>query len=279
MIIPAELTQLDLEMGGRTRHFRLREPTAGEVIGLVLDPDLRASDLVENRLALELYRVFEEPDWSEVKTWVRSPEILGPLLHARNRLYNHLADQGRALAECPFCDGPPVELDLLFYWMTLRLPKWDFFDRGVLMHLPSLSSKLPAGSRPDQPPRARRIGFTYPGEPSLHGQIHPLTNRNAASREEAYWERYVPEDADLPDQRAHWRRNSPGFRAILRLAVALSPDPHGREITPADVDELPLGVFLFLDLLHFATVNVDVPNNPRAQVACRQCGQQFLPVL
>jgi hypothetical protein len=63
------------------------------------------------------------------------------------------------------------------------------------------------------------------------------------------------------------------------LATALNPASGGREITPLDVDEMPLGAFLFLDLLHFATANVDVHDNARAPVECSQCGQRFLPVL
>jgi hypothetical protein len=278
---PPALTEFDLDLDGRSRHFKLREPATSEVISLVLDRDIRTADLVERRLAFELYYLIEEvdgeePDWEEAQAWVRNPESLGRLLHARNRLYNHLAEQGRALAFCPHCDGPPAELDLLFYWMTLRLPKWDFFDQGVLMHSPSLSSNIPAGSRPPAPPRARNLAFTYP---YLQGDLHSLATAESQAREHAYWPRFAPDDEDPPDDRAHWRRNSPGFRAILRLAVALTPDSQAREVTPAEVDALPLGAFLFADLLHFAAVNVDVPGDSRAKLKCAHCTQEFLPVL
>jgi hypothetical protein len=281
MSLPPEFTELDLEVGGHNRRFRLREPATGEVISLVLDRDLRTSDLVERRLALELYRVIaevdgDEPEWPDVQAWAHDPEILGRLLQARARLYNHLAEQGRALAFCPHCDGPPAELDLLFYWLVLGLPKWDFFDHGMLMHIPSLSSPLPAGSRPSQAARARKLEFAYP---QLRGEIHSLATTEAQAREQAYWQRFLPEGKEPSQKRAHWRRNSPGFRAILRLAVALTPDPGGRNVTPGEVDKSPLGSFLFCDLLHFAAVNVDVENPGRARLTCKHCGGQFLPVL
>ena len=42
---------------------------------------------------------------------------------------------------------------------------------------------------------------------------------------------------------------------------------------------MPVGVFLFLDLLYFATNNVDVREPERLQVRCPKCGATFLPVL
>jgi hypothetical protein len=284
MNLPLSLTEFEVTPGsGSSRRLRLREPTAAEVIGLALDEDIRTPDLVEQTLAHELYRLIaeidgEEPTWEDVVTIMRDPVCLARVLYARNVFYNHLAELGRALAFCPFCDAPPAVLDLLFFYLMLKLPKWDFFDGGLLMRPPSLSSSLPAGRRPDTPPRARQLGYMYPSEPQVGRLIHALTTPEAAVRERNYWEQYTPEDSE-PEEHPHWRRNSPGFRAILRLAVALNPDPGGREITPMDVDAMPLGAFLFLDLLYFATVNVGVYDAVRVQVKCSQCGQSFLPVL
>lgn len=229
----APSTQLEIVLAGRTRHVELREPATGESIALVLDKDIRTPDLVEQRLAWEVYRLIdridgEEPDWDEAVAVARDAEALGRVLHVRNALYNYLANEGRALAFCPFCSGPPAILDLAFYWLVLRLPKWDFFDRGVLMHLPSLSSSLPAGKRPAGAPLARQLGFRMPEDPPREGLLHAATAPDVAARERDFWSQYAPDGEDPPDEHPHWRRNSPGFRAILRLAAALNPNPPAR---------------------------------------------------
>jgi hypothetical protein len=211
------------------------------------------------------------PDESQANEIVHSPESLARILQVRNALYNFLAEQGRALAYCPACETP-VELDLLFYWLALHLPAWNFFDRGVLMHVPSLSSELPSGRRPELPTHSKQLGYRYPSDPSFEGSLTSLQTAEAADSVKAAWDRWVPEGHVASDEERHWRRNSAGFPAILRLSVAT-----GR--TPREIDEMPVGVFLFLDLLHFATNNVDVNDPNRLQVKCPKCAGSFLPVL
>jgi hypothetical protein len=155
--IPGNLKGLELPLNGRVHHIELRIPEVAEVIPLVMPPEIRSPSLVDSSLALELEYVIdtidgEVPDESQSNAIVKSPESLAAVLHVRNALYNFLAEQGRALAYCPVCLDAAAELDLLFYWLALRLPAWNFFDRGVLMHTPSLSSELPSGQRPEKPP-------------------------------------------------------------------------------------------------------------------------------
>jgi hypothetical protein len=275
--IPENLAGLNLTLNGSVHSIRMRVPEVAEVIPLVMPPEIRSPSLVDASLALELQYIIdtidgEEPDESQAKAIVKSPESLGAVLHVRNALYNFLANQGRALAYCPACTDTPVELDLLFYWLALSLPAWDFFERGVLMHTPSLASQLPPGTRPEQPPHARRLGFRYPLDPPLEGELASLQTPAAETAIEEAWRCWVPADHKARDEERHWRRNSAGFNAILRLSVAISR-------TPAEIDQMPVGVFLFLDLLHFATNNVDVREPQRLQVNCPKCGTMFLPVL
>jgi hypothetical protein len=140
------------------------------------------------------------------------------------------------------------------------------------MHIPSLASELPSGARPEQPLHARRLGFRYPSDPPLEGTLTSLQTPGAEAAIEEAWRRWVPPDHKAREEERHWRRNSAGFNAILRLSVAISR-------TPAEIDRMPVGVFLFLDLLHFATNNVDIREPERLQVKCPECRAPFLPVL
>lgn len=272
------LACFELELDGGRERLRFRVPTAGEVIALVIPPDLRTRELAERRLCLELEALIdtidgEFPTAAQVLAIVRDPELLAQVLQRRNAFYNHLAALGRARALCPVCAKGAAELDLTFYWLALRLPPWRFADRGVLFHLPSLASRLPTGTRPREPRCARGLRFAYPAEPPIDGSLASLQTAEAATREREAWADFVPHDpAALPDERAHWRRDNPGFVAMLRLGVAIGA-------APGEMDELPLGAYLFLDLLHFATNNVDIDEPSRVQVRCGDCGAAFLPVL
>lgn len=279
MQIPDNLRIVEFSSNGTQHRLQLRVPSTAEVVPLIVDPDLRGSSLAETSLVLELHVLIdtfdgEVPSEPQIETIVRSPEALARVLHVRNALYNFLAEQGRAMAFCPYCPDSPVELDLLFYWVALRLPAWDFFDRGVLMHLPSLASTLPSGRRPAGPPCAGRLGFRYPSGPPVQGFLRSLQSSEALALEEEAWRQWVPDNFRPEDEQAHWRRNSPPFRAILRLGLAIDPP-----VPPRVVDQMPLGAFLFLDLLYFATNNVDVKAPDRLQVKCPGCQHYFLPVL
>lgn len=283
MTIPEGLSRLTLSLGGQPREVVLRHPTVAEIIPLAVDPEMRTQSLVELSLVLELQAVIdtlagEVPTELDARAIVGSPEALARVLAARNALYHHLAEQGRALLRCPHCGEGEVTLDLLFYWMALRLPPWDFFDRGVVMHRPSLATLLPAGRRPEGAPVAGAIAFAYPGEPPVRGTLRPLETEAGRARVAAAWDRFVPALDERSEEQRHWRRNSVGFAAILRLAVALDPDPAAPSLSPEVVDRLPLGAFLFLDLLYFATHNVDVREPDRISVSCPRCARSFLPV-
>jgi len=94
--------------------------------------------------------------------------------------------------------------------------------------------------------------------------------------EQGAWERWAPEDVTPPAGRAHWRRELPGFRAILRLTVALRSLDGKTDLSTADVDALSIADFFFLDtsyeLLHY----VDQPRPEALVVTCENCHGRYL---
>ncbi len=273
--------RLRIELAGRAHELLLREAETAEILPLLLDTDQRFAAVVEGRLALEMQALIdtidgEVPAEEQATAIVASPAALAAVCQARNAFYDALIASGRVLADCPHCPAGAVELDLLFYWLTLHLPPYRLFDEGVLMGHPALADPLPGGSRPPGLPLARAIRFRYPAEPPLCGRLRPLVGAASLAREESAWQALAAIERD--DEHWHWTRRNTGFRAILRLSLGLAWS-EGRPATPAEIDRLPLGAYLFLDLLHFATTNVDARDPARLSVFCPACGGSFLPLM
>jgi hypothetical protein len=265
-----------LALNGRRRVLQMQLPATGEVVPHILEPDIRSASIVEMALMLELQSVVESIDGefldeATARSIIRDPELLARVLKPRNELYFAAAECGDVLALCPHCRARELEIDLLFYWKTLGLPVWDFFEQAVLLRVPRLASPTPPGRRPAEIATAARLRVRYPGEAGIDRTLTSVSTTDGRRREEQAWAQWVDSVSEKPDERSHWRRTNPGFRAILRLAAALA-------ITPEAVEEMPLGAFLFLDLLHFAAGNVDVPAGTRAILTCPNCGGALLPV-
>jgi hypothetical protein len=283
MEIPEKLRQLTLPFQGRMRAATLRVPTAGEILPLVIEPDIRSPSLVAASLTQEVLALIDTldgecPTEDDALALSQDAEALGRVLQVRNALYEHLVAAGRALARCPNC-GADAEVDLQFYWLALRLPRWNFFDRGVLMHVPSLSNPLPSGRRPEPARLATSIAFRHPSDPVVEGVLRTLQSDESRRREAEAWAAWVPPGIEKTEGHWHWRKRVPGFRAMLRLAVALDPSPDRPSLSPSTIEAMPIGAYLFLDLLHFATSNVDITDGTRAEVTCPACLQRFLPML
>lgn len=280
MTSPVMPPRLTLPIDGRPRQLVLREAETQEIVPLVLEPDLRVPDLVREWREREMLALIDTIDGSipseaEAAALVRSPEALATVLHLRDAFYDRLVELGRALPVCPHCTDGAVELDLLFYWLALRLPAWRLAGESGLIGQPSLASELPAGRRPAAPPCMHRLDFRYGA--GTQGALRSLFSPNTAAREALAFQHHAPPGTEPDDAHPHWRHGSIGFKAILRLSLALTW-PDGREATPLEVDGLPVGAFFFLDLLHFATCNVDVVDADRLAVSCPSCGGRFLPV-
>lgn len=273
--------RLSIELEGRACELVLREAETCEILPLILDPDQRFPATIQGRLELEMISLIdtidgELPSEAQAQKIVASPEALAAVCQMRNAFYETLIASSRAFAACPHCATGEVELDLLFYWLTFRLPPYRLFDDGVLMGHPGLADPLPAGVRPADVPLARAIRFQYPAEPQLGAQLRPLCGGDSLAREELAWKELA--GIELDDEHWHWSRTNTGFRAILRLSQGLVW-ADGRQATPEEIDHLPLGAYLFLDLLHFSTTNVDVEDPSRLTVSCSDCGGAFLPVM
>ena len=108
-----------------------------------------------------------------------------------------------------------------------------------------------------------------------------IIHRDAVYAEQAAWARWAPPDVERPEGRTWWRPRHPGFRAMLRLSVALrrleQADGRVIEPTPESVERLYAADIHFLDLLYWHACAANAPID--ATVACQKCSTSFLPAL
>jgi hypothetical protein len=285
-----ELRHARLTVKGREQNITLYLPRVGDVAQLIFDPPV-PQDQGEQALAAELVQIIDVEDrpieFAAAHALVKRGAEIGPLLEARNRLYYHACEQGRAYAACPRC-GSEFELDLLWYALALKSPSWELMDRDVLLARPYLG--IPAANQAEKIslPRATRsssvIRFALPshrlwvGEPA-DAAWGRLTMLDAAAETAAWNEWIVPEEDPTPE-RVHWRIQHPGFRAILRLSLLVEaltdPAGHNIDVTPVTVERMFLADLHFLDILYRFVLELTLSNAP-AMVACAACGQHFVP--
>jgi hypothetical protein len=277
-------------LNGRPGEAGLRIPRTGDVLTLILEEPNRTRHFADLNLPVEIMRLIGSLNgrpicWKDAKEINDQPEALGAILAARNRLYDLLYEQGRAYFLCPHCGSWEAEFGLSVYALGLNASPWSFFEQGVLM-LPPLSATLwPNGSRPADFTTSSRLRFELPtrrvgiSSSASGGVLGSLDLDTGLHREAAAWNRWSPEGKERPPERFDWRYANPGFRAMLRLAVALERIDAVDEITPETVGRLPIPDFLFLDVLYYLSHNVDVPPDTRLNIACEECGCRFLPTL
>lgn len=287
-----------LPLGGRERAFTLLVPEAGALLRLVFEPASRqAPSLVEGALVGELMHLLDTLEGrplevADAEAIARDPHALGAVFALRNRLCAHLLECGRAFAQCPHCHAWEAELDLLYYTLALHPPAWELFERGVWLAPPRLSERRPPGARPRGGALTSRLRVALPsGRDAEIGDLDAVPGREDAAwarlrawREEVS-ERYGRGELDEANEdeyfeRVHWREDHPGFRAALRLALALVRlDGVAGEPSPEAVERLPLGDFLFLDRLYALAHDVEVRSFERLTLTCERCGDTFLPLL
>jgi hypothetical protein len=239
------------------------------------------------------------PEREQIEAIARDPAALGAVLDARDALYIREVERGLVRVRCSVCKQADVELGLLFYGLALHLPPWRFFDEDRLLSVPWLAGLWPDGARPPGLMRTSRLGFVLPsvgyGQAGAHtGRLcdlppdGPYDQEIAAFKQweinEAHYDALMeahPERAEeIEDElyeRYHRRYNDPGFRATVRLCLALELDGIGGA-DPDLIESMPMADFLFLDLLYHITHHVALSAPDRALVPCLQCGARFLAV-
>ncbi|MEJ7813236.1 MAG: hypothetical protein WKG32_22690 [Gemmatimonadaceae bacterium] len=284
------LTAITVPVAGAPREVRLRVPTTSQVIPLALEPPYRAEPHISMRLQVELVHVVSTMDgaplsFADARRLLDDPTALATLLGAREALIDALADRGRVRAECPICRAWEADLSLLWYVLALDAPPWRRYEAGVLAWPPFLSDPRPAGRRPPGVPIASRLSVELPsaagGLPAVTTSVAFAADPQALSAEHEAegWGRWAPWGEMPPRERAEWRRGNAGFRAMLRLALALDSLEPAAEPSPESVGAMPVVDFYCLDALYHLAHDLDVPEGGRPLLRCERCAGSFLPVL
>ena len=304
-----KLCKLEVQFAGVRRAVALHPPPYGAVVRTLMEPEGREQN-ARLLLAGELIQILDvdgEPVFSPEAALaiVDDTPALTAILDARARLNAFCMEQGRVLAICPAC-GRGQELDLAFYVAHLGMGPWKVTD-GRFIAPPTLAwpAALPApltrpyaepvlpirmlARRPPAPPRAARIDFVLPAArlglaesgDALTGTLGDVDH----AREIEAWRTWAPPTLEQPAERTYWHPDRPGFRAAIRLAVALgelrAEDSAPIEPTPEAIEKLFLADVDFLDLVYTATHDLEVETPPGDEPPCTihcSCGQAYLPV-
>lgn len=273
-------------LGGRERTVRMALRTAAEVVPDARLPHERShEDLTYSVLDLIDTLDGEVPGLADAREICTSPVALAALLGARNRLWSDLRMAGRLLALCPHCGRRESSFGLETLALVLRHPPPPLFSAdGLFLEVPALAERRPHGTRLAQVPSAARLRGLLPSgrlalEPSTaEAVLRSIDTEDGRKREAAAWDRWAPPDAIPPPERSHWLRALPGFRAILRLSVALESLDGATDVTPERVEALSLADFLFLDAAYDLTHHVDQPRPDALVATCEDCGGAYLPL-
>jgi hypothetical protein len=282
---PAELRQLlrtELPGRARPRPVELRLPSARDVLYLILEGDSDENQALS--LAVEAVHLVRSIDGrpmvlDEARKLVRDPAPAGALFAARNLLYETLSEQGSVFCLCPHCRDWEAELSVLALGLALRTTLWPIVEARLFLKPPALSRHLPAGSRPSGVAVCARLRYQAPSAtlgltPRL--AAGPLGDVDAG-REAAAWRRL---DVDPADDHEDWSPDNPGFRTLLRLALALRADDDGLAEMVEILERLLVVDVFFLDNVYYLTHFVPVPEPPdEALLTCPRCGGAFLPVV
>jgi hypothetical protein len=286
MIALDELTRGTVHLDGRDQPFELAVPPAGEVLPMIMDPDVETPERAQNRLRIGLSGLLVKLDGRRVyradaARVAADPQALGAVLIKRNALYEVLREEGRLFALCPRCRTWEAEVTIPALVVGLRGGLRDLFTPDRLLLAPlALSDPRSPGKRPADLHLAALLRFVLPsarvGLPGATASGGVLGDLGDGTAEEMAWERFVPIDQPTPEGAAHRRYGNPGFRAMLRLAVVLELEGHA-EVTPEVVEALPVVDVLYLDALYHLTHFVDVPETTSLRLHCETCGETFGP--
>jgi hypothetical protein len=279
--------RVQLAVGGRVCEIELALPTVGEVVPDVREPARRRSDDVPY-LILDAIDTIDRDvaglrDAEEIS---RDPAALSMLLTARNRLWGEVRLGGRLHALCPHCRERESSFGLTTFAIALGTPPPPLFSAdGIFVEIPTLANRRRSGTRATEIPCTPRLRAVLPSglldlEPrAAEAVLRDLdSDIEGAELETQAWTRWAPEGRTPPEGRAHWRRVSPGFRAILRMSVAVRELDGIPQVTPERIESMSLADFSFLDASYFLTHNVDQLRSDAMVVECAVCGGRYLPL-
>ena len=267
-----------------------------DVESLTLLPHLRTAPRLAAVRPLFFKKMVATVDGSPVTmaqadTWAADPVTTELLLPRFQSVLTEGRRAGIAHAQCPACRSWEASLDLDTMANALETPLPALFD-GEALAIPKLSHPLRRGRRPvELAPTSRlratlpsaHLGMEMPLRETIVTDVEPddsnvpagITPAMPGPREAAAWQRWAPDGVPRPAGGEHWRRETPAFQAILRVALAIDVDGLGN---PQTVESMPAIDFYFLDALYWLTHAVDVSPNERVAIHCGLCDADFLPV-
>ncbi len=282
-----ELFRADIPLFGRVVSYSLHIPCAEEVLYLIDAPEGDTEELTRLKLETELRSILRHRDGEclnaeEIDAIMNDQWAFAVAIGARNRLYETLLEYGQLILRCPQCgaDQPPISLAVLT--TALHAGPWPVLEPNrIVLSPPALSAPPCRGQRPIYPPCAGRIGFCLPTAVlGLPNRLEGGALMKIGFEEEcAARRKYEVDESDAPPGREDWLYSVLGFRAILRLSVALK-ELQGESVlsTPELVESIPIVDYFFLDCLYWLTYEVDIKNESSPNVKCERCGVIFLPV-
>jgi hypothetical protein len=280
----AALRHLELPLAGRLRQLRLAIPAGGDVIEAIrTSGNEQPDDLAYHLLAVIEAIDADEPGLEEARQICGEREALAAVLRARNALWGDLRMHGRLYFRCPHCQSSEASYELSTLALVLREPLPSIVTPdGVFLAPPAIADSRPAGTRTDAVPRASRLRLLLPsGRLDLDPQVsetvlRPLETAEGAALEADAWRKWLSLDAVLPGESPQWRRQRPGYRAILRMSVAAASIDGTDGVTPERVEALSIADLLCLDAAYFLAFSVD-QFRPDALVAeCPGCSKAFV---
>jgi hypothetical protein len=282
------LTDLTIRLNGRYRSVRLRMPLTKMVYPLIIPEELRTPQRLGMILPIEIFDCIETIDGEPV-TLARAdavasdPDLAIALTNRLRLLIEMVSARGIAYASCPSCNKGEADLTQGALMALLQARPWPIFE-GPFFALPALSTYLQRGVRPSGIPLMSRLRFKCPtevlerGTEAQSGFLGSLDTEPVGPREAAAWEKWTVSEETI-EGREDWNTGVPGFRALLRLCVALD---HGRGVdpgstSPASIETMPAADFYFLDQLYYLTHNVSIAPDT-ITITCSVCNTKFLPV-
>lgn len=285
------LHPLEVTAAGTRRRLVVRVPTIGRTYVFVANTSLDRSAATRLEVARsEIYACVASIDGEAVR-WRASCELAddpttrAQVLLARNAMVSEQMRGGIVTALCPHClDGE---------WQGSLQELADVTDQAIrgigdedgelfpfaLSYLPMTPPPRPSGAGSER--ITARTGFWLPssvGPAEAAAAGAGVLRRIDPYAEEQGWREWAPIGIDPPEERYGWTFESAGFRAVLRVLLALDflGDKLNAQLTPADIEQLSLADFCFLDELYRLTFLASPSGGD--PVSCPKCGYGFNPI-